>query len=159
MTKHPNLRVAYVAQHAFHHIEKHLDKTPNEYIQWRYAGGEDREEQEKVSRQVRGLPALVCLLLLARLVVWRTFVVVVVLGVGRQVARLRGLYHHPLIWPAASAAQSACSRSQRSRVHVPLLLSCVYPSLFICSLPFSSAQLESCCKLHDCLHRRAPADQ
>ena len=56
MTKHPNLRVAYVAQHAFHHIEKHLDKTPNEYIQWRYAGGEDREEQEKVSRQVRSLP-------------------------------------------------------------------------------------------------------
>ena len=56
VTKHPNLRVAYVAQHAFHHIEKHLDKTPNEYIQWRYAGGEDREEQEKVSRQVRGLP-------------------------------------------------------------------------------------------------------
>lgn len=53
VTKHPNLRVAYVAQHAFHHIEKHLDKTPNEYIQWRYAGGEDREEQEKVSRQVR----------------------------------------------------------------------------------------------------------
>lgn len=31
--KHPNLRIAYVAQHAFHHIEQHLDKTPNEYIQ------------------------------------------------------------------------------------------------------------------------------
>ena len=58
VTKHPNLRVAYVAQHAFHHIEKHLDKTPNEYIQWRYAGGEDREEQEKVSRQVRLAAAL-----------------------------------------------------------------------------------------------------
>lgn len=28
--KHPNLRVAYVAQHAFHHIEQHLDKTPNQ---------------------------------------------------------------------------------------------------------------------------------
>ena len=25
--KHPNARVAYVAQHAFHHIEQHLDKT------------------------------------------------------------------------------------------------------------------------------------
>jgi len=24
------LRVAYVAQHAFHHIEQHLDKTPNQ---------------------------------------------------------------------------------------------------------------------------------
>lgn len=31
--KHPNLRIAYVAQHAFHHLEQHLDKTPNEYIQ------------------------------------------------------------------------------------------------------------------------------
>eukprot|EP01025_Chloroclados_australasicus_P028802 TRINITY_DN2853_c0_g1_i1.p1 TRINITY_DN2853_c0_g1~~TRINITY_DN2853_c0_g1_i1.p1 ORF type:complete len:1105 (+),score=183.25 TRINITY_DN2853_c0_g1_i1:273-3317(+) len=50
--KHPNLRVAYVAQHAFHHIEEHLDWTPNQYIQWRYASGEDREEQQKVSRQV-----------------------------------------------------------------------------------------------------------
>ena len=27
--KHPNARVAYVAQHAFHHIEQHLEKTPN----------------------------------------------------------------------------------------------------------------------------------
>ncbi|KAJ8659460.1 hypothetical protein O0I10_004825 [Lichtheimia ornata] len=50
--KHPNLRIAYVAQHAFHHIEKHLDSTPNEYIQWRYATGEDREELDKVDRQV-----------------------------------------------------------------------------------------------------------
>jgi elongation factor 3 len=48
--KHPNLRVAYVAQHAFHHIEQHLDKTPNQYIQWRYAIGEDRESLSKVSR-------------------------------------------------------------------------------------------------------------
>ncbi|KAL1934396.1 hypothetical protein VTP01DRAFT_6578 [Rhizomucor pusillus] len=50
--KHPNLRIAYVAQHAFHHIEKHLDITPNEYIQWRYATGEDREELDKVDRQI-----------------------------------------------------------------------------------------------------------
>jgi elongation factor 3 len=49
--KHPNLRIAYVAQHAFHHIEKHLDKSANEYIQWRYASGEDREDQEKVACQ------------------------------------------------------------------------------------------------------------
>lgn len=47
--KHPNARVAYVAQHAFHHIEKHLDKTPNEYIRWRYANGEDKESLVKVS--------------------------------------------------------------------------------------------------------------
>lgn len=46
---HPNLRMAYVAQHAFHHIEMHLDKTPNEYIRWRYEGGEDREAMNKVT--------------------------------------------------------------------------------------------------------------
>lgn len=45
--RHPNVRIAYVAQHAFHHIEQHLDKTPNQYLQWRYVSGEDREEQEK----------------------------------------------------------------------------------------------------------------
>ena len=48
--KHPNLRIAYVAQHAFHHLEQHLDKTPNQYIQWRYASGEDREALLKVDR-------------------------------------------------------------------------------------------------------------
>ena len=48
--KHPNARVAYVAQHAFHHIEQHLTKTPNEYIRWRYAnGGEDKESLVKVT--------------------------------------------------------------------------------------------------------------
>eukprot|EP00475_Leptophrys_vorax_P006214 TRINITY_DN13820_c0_g1_i1.p2 TRINITY_DN13820_c0_g1~~TRINITY_DN13820_c0_g1_i1.p2 ORF type:complete len:1107 (-),score=191.67 TRINITY_DN13820_c0_g1_i1:331-3234(-) len=51
--KHPNMRVAYVAQHAFHHVEQHLDMTPNEYIRWRYAFGEDREEQDKVSRKLK----------------------------------------------------------------------------------------------------------
>ena len=50
--KHPNLRVAYVAQHAFHHMEKHLDKSPNEYIQWRYASGEDKEGTEKAARML-----------------------------------------------------------------------------------------------------------
>jgi elongation factor 3 len=50
--KHPNARVAYVAQHAFHHIESHLDKTPNEYIRWRYANnGEDKESLVKSSLQ------------------------------------------------------------------------------------------------------------
>ena len=47
--KHQAARVAYVAQHAFHHIEQHLDKTPNQYIQWRYSGGEDKEEIRKVT--------------------------------------------------------------------------------------------------------------
>lgn len=51
--KHPNLRVAYVAQHAFHHIENHLDMSPNQYIQWRYATGEDRESLDKVSRKMK----------------------------------------------------------------------------------------------------------
>jgi elongation factor 3 len=41
--KHPNCNFAYVAQHAFHHIEQHLSKTPTEYIMWRYSGGEDKE--------------------------------------------------------------------------------------------------------------------
>jgi elongation factor 3 len=50
--KHPNARIAYVAQHAFHHIEEHLTKTPNEYIRWRYAnGGEDKESLIKVTMQ------------------------------------------------------------------------------------------------------------
>merc|ERR1712022_53834 len=49
--KHPNLRLAYVAQHAFHHIEQHLEKTPVQYILWRYQTGEDREALNKVSRE------------------------------------------------------------------------------------------------------------
>merc|ERR1712157_283228 len=50
--KHPNARIAYVAQHAFHHIESHLDKTPNEYIRWRYANnGEGKESLVKVTMQ------------------------------------------------------------------------------------------------------------
>jgi len=47
--KHSGLRVAYVAQHAFHYIENHLNKTANEYIRWRYESGEDKEGLEKVS--------------------------------------------------------------------------------------------------------------
>eukprot|EP00747_Dinoflagellata_sp_TGD_P084469 gnl/TRDRNA2_/TRDRNA2_162523_c2_seq1.p1 gnl/TRDRNA2_/TRDRNA2_162523_c2~~gnl/TRDRNA2_/TRDRNA2_162523_c2_seq1.p1 ORF type:complete len:382 (-),score=105.64 gnl/TRDRNA2_/TRDRNA2_162523_c2_seq1:109-1125(-) len=35
--------MAYVAQHAFHHLEKHLTKTPTEYILWRFAGNDDQE--------------------------------------------------------------------------------------------------------------------
>eukprot|EP00951_Prasinocladus_malaysianus_P050642 scaffold682501_cov41-Prasinocladus_malaysianus.AAC.1 len=50
--RHTNMRIAYLAQHAFHHIEKHLDKTPNEYIQWRYQTGEDKEDLEKVHVKV-----------------------------------------------------------------------------------------------------------
>eukprot|EP00271_Cylindrocystis_brebissonii_P003476 TRINITY_DN1446_c0_g1_i1.p1 TRINITY_DN1446_c0_g1~~TRINITY_DN1446_c0_g1_i1.p1 ORF type:complete len:994 (+),score=230.02 TRINITY_DN1446_c0_g1_i1:209-3190(+) len=50
--KHPNLGIAYVAQHAFHHVEQHLEKSPNEYIRWRFDRGEDREELNKVNRKI-----------------------------------------------------------------------------------------------------------
>jgi len=50
--KYPNSRVGYIAQHAFHHIESHLNKTPNEYIRWRYANGDDREGLDKVSMKL-----------------------------------------------------------------------------------------------------------
>ena len=45
--RHPNVRIAYVAQHAFHHIENHLDKTANQYMQWRFAGNIDKESLDK----------------------------------------------------------------------------------------------------------------
>ncbi|KZT24036.1 elongation factor 3 [Neolentinus lepideus HHB14362 ss-1] len=50
--KHPNLVIGYVAQHAFHHIDNHLDKTPLEYMLWRYQTGEDLEEMMKANRQI-----------------------------------------------------------------------------------------------------------
>ena len=60
MYKHPALRVGYVSQHATHHIgvtllclrakdktherlEHHLEKTPIQYIQWRFQDGHDRK--------------------------------------------------------------------------------------------------------------------
>lgn len=43
---HPNLRVAYVAQHAFHHVEQHMEESPVAYIQWRFKHGYDREKME-----------------------------------------------------------------------------------------------------------------
>lgn len=46
--RHPNLRIAYIAQHAFHHLESHLTATPVQYIIRRYEHGEDEEEAEKV---------------------------------------------------------------------------------------------------------------
>merc|ERR1719253_479867 len=47
VVKHPNMRLAYVAQHAFHHIENHLELTPTNYLEWRFSGGMDREGQAK----------------------------------------------------------------------------------------------------------------
>merc|ERR1719375_2636367 len=44
--RHQNMRLAYVAQHAFHHLERHMDKTAVDYILWRFAGADDRESLE-----------------------------------------------------------------------------------------------------------------
>merc|ERR1719389_281917 len=35
-----------MAQHAFHHLEEHLDKTATQYVLQRFAGGEDNESLE-----------------------------------------------------------------------------------------------------------------
>ncbi|EMC94840.1 hypothetical protein BAUCODRAFT_124430 [Baudoinia panamericana UAMH 10762] len=50
--KHPNLRIGYIKQHALEHVEMHLEKTPNQYLQWRYANGDDREVMMKQTRQL-----------------------------------------------------------------------------------------------------------
>merc|ERR1712183_118698 len=50
--RHQNMRLAYVAQHAFHHLEKHVDKTAVEYILWRFAGADDRESLENQSKEI-----------------------------------------------------------------------------------------------------------
>ncbi|RKP00808.1 hypothetical protein CXG81DRAFT_12800 [Caulochytrium protostelioides] len=50
--KHPNLRIGYVAQHAFHHLEDHLELTPHQYLTWRYAGGQDQELLQKATRKL-----------------------------------------------------------------------------------------------------------
>merc|ERR1712226_791500 len=44
--KAPGMRMAYVAQHAFHHLEKHMSSTPTQYIMWRFAGNDDKESLE-----------------------------------------------------------------------------------------------------------------
>merc|ERR1712178_33398 len=49
--RHQNMRLAYVAQHAFYHLEKHLDKTAVEYILWRFAGAGDRESLENQNQE------------------------------------------------------------------------------------------------------------
>merc|ERR1712193_500344 len=44
--KAAGLRMGYVAQHAFHHLEKHMNETPAQYIMWRFAGNDDKESLE-----------------------------------------------------------------------------------------------------------------
>ncbi|KAK2786209.1 hypothetical protein FQN52_007958 [Onygenales sp. PD_12] len=48
--KHPNLRIGYIKQHALEHVEMHMEKTPNQYLQWRYQNGDDREVLMKQTR-------------------------------------------------------------------------------------------------------------
>merc|ERR1712226_284806 len=50
--KAPGLRLAYVAQHAFHHLEKHITSTPCQYIMWRFAGNDDQESIEFKSQEL-----------------------------------------------------------------------------------------------------------
>merc|ERR1719189_1904078 len=46
------MRMAYVAQHAFHHLEKHMQTTPTQYIMWRFAGNDDKESIEFKSQEL-----------------------------------------------------------------------------------------------------------
>ncbi|QKX59790.1 uncharacterized protein TRUGW13939_06932 [Talaromyces rugulosus] len=48
--QHENIRIAYIKQHAFAHIDNHLDLTPSEYIQWRFQTGEDRETMDRANK-------------------------------------------------------------------------------------------------------------
>merc|ERR1712040_26233 len=50
--KAAGLRMAYVAQHAFHHLEKHMQRTPTDYIMWRFAGNDDKESIEFKSTEL-----------------------------------------------------------------------------------------------------------
>merc|ERR1712194_435852 len=50
--KAAGLRMAYVAQHAFHHLEKHMTKTATQYIMWRFAGNDDKESVEFKSSEL-----------------------------------------------------------------------------------------------------------
>merc|ERR1719183_1535666 len=49
--RHQNMRLAYVAQHAFHHLEKHMDKTAVDYILWRFQGADDKESLENMNME------------------------------------------------------------------------------------------------------------
>ena len=50
--QHENIRIAYIKQHAFAHIDNHLDSTPSEYIQWRFQTGEDRETMDRANKVI-----------------------------------------------------------------------------------------------------------
>lgn len=50
--KHRNLRIAYVAQHSFHHVEMHVEDSPVDYMKWRFGAGVDKEAMEKPTMKV-----------------------------------------------------------------------------------------------------------
>eukprot|EP00451_Oxyrrhis_marina_P046626 CAMPEP_0204449254 /NCGR_PEP_ID=MMETSP0470-20130426/99741_1 /ASSEMBLY_ACC=CAM_ASM_000385 /TAXON_ID=2969 /ORGANISM="Oxyrrhis marina" /LENGTH=1163 /DNA_ID=CAMNT_0051449069 /DNA_START=63 /DNA_END=3556 /DNA_ORIENTATION=- len=47
--KQGGARIAYMAQHAFHHLEKHIDLTPVQYVLQRFAGSEDNESLDAMA--------------------------------------------------------------------------------------------------------------
>ncbi|GMM57384.1 hypothetical protein DAKH74_047580 [Maudiozyma humilis] len=49
---HENCRFGYIKQHSFLHLESHMDKTPSEYIQWRFQPGMDRELTDRADRRI-----------------------------------------------------------------------------------------------------------
>merc|ERR1711937_267331 len=49
ISKMSGSRIAYMSQHAFHHIESHLDISATAYIMQRFAGGEDNESLENLA--------------------------------------------------------------------------------------------------------------
>jgi len=50
--KYNAAKIGYIAQHAFIHIEQHVDKSPNEYIRWRYQFGDDREGLDQANMKI-----------------------------------------------------------------------------------------------------------
>ena len=46
------LRLAYMAQHAFPHLEKHMQETSMEYTMWRFAEKNDKESIEFKSVEI-----------------------------------------------------------------------------------------------------------
>ncbi|KAL9187276.1 hypothetical protein ACHAXT_001379 [Thalassiosira profunda] len=49
---HHNLRIAYVSQHAFYHVEQHWEDSPVSYIQWRFKDGFDKEKIESEAYRI-----------------------------------------------------------------------------------------------------------
>ena len=44
--KAADFHLVYVARHAFHRLEKHMQETPTQYIMWFFAGDDERESLE-----------------------------------------------------------------------------------------------------------------